>query len=351
MSRVSYNWLGQSGLRASNICLGTMNFGKHEGGRPSCNQDDAHAILDHYAEAGGNFIDVADVYQAGDAETIIGNWLIKQKRERFIIATKCGRIWDKTDPNSVGLSRKHILESIDGSLKRLQTDYVDIFFTHVWHDRTPLEETLSALNDLVREGKVRYLGVSNVKGWQLQKIVDICKYNHWQPVICLQQQYSILCRSTEFELTDVCKTEGVGLLPWSPLKGGWLSGKIQAGSTGAVPGSRMEWARGRAHHSHPDFDWFKNNKQVWSILAMLEELAKKHDRSVPQIAVRWLLQKPTVPSVVIGPRTISHLQDIVSAASPDWHLSTDEMKLLDDVSTIPQPYPYDYIELFNKECQ
>lgn len=327
-----------------------MNFGKHEGGRPSCSKDEAHAILDCYAEAGGNFIDTADVYQAGDAERIVGTWINKQQRDKFIIATKCGRIWDKNNPNSVGLNRKHIIDSIDRSLERLQTSYIDIFYTHVWHDGTPIEETMSALNDLVRQGKIRYLGVSNVKGWQLQKIADICKYHNWQPVICLQQQYSILCRSIEYELTDVCKNEGIGLLPWSPLKGGWLSGKLKPGSQEAVPGSRMEWAKGRANHSHPDYDWFKDNKQVWNVLETMAQLAKKHERSVPQIAVRWLLQKPVVPSVVVGPRSIGHLRDIMYAAT-GWQLEPDEIKLLDDVSAIPQPYPYDYIDLFNKECQ
>ncbi|ELU14122.1 hypothetical protein CAPTEDRAFT_157900 [Capitella teleta] len=342
VSKMAYNFLGPSGLKVSNLCLGTMLFGPSKAGRPSCTESESHALMDRYVELGGNFIDTADMYQNGVSEEIIGRWLKKQKRESLVLTTKFGRTMDSKNPNCKGGSRKHIMSSIEKSLKRLQTAYIDIYMMHLPDDGCPLEETLSALNDLVRDGRVRYLALSNAKGWQLQKAVEMSRYRNWEKIICIESQYSLLCRSPEWEVLDVCKHEGLGFLPWSPLKGGWLSGKMKRE---APPGedSRVGWASaksGRAHHSHPSWAFFNESEQAWSTIDKVQEIAARHDRSIPQVALRWLLQKPCVPSVVIGPRTIEHLESNMAAAS-GWVLSADEMAELDAVSDPHPPYPYD----------
>jgi aryl-alcohol dehydrogenase-like predicted oxidoreductase len=192
-------------------------------GRPGqTDEAESHALLDQFVAAGGNFIDTADVYQNGLSEEIIGTWLSKKQelRHRLVIATKVCGIMDSS-PNARGLTRHHIMNGIEGSLKRLRTDYIDIYQTHCWDAGTPIEETLHALNDLVRCGKVRYVGVSNVTGWQLQKIVSLNRAFGYPDLITLQPQYSLLCRSTEWELIEPCLNEGIGIIPWSPLKGYW----------------------------------------------------------------------------------------------------------------------------------
>lgn len=347
MASMPYNWLGNSGLKISSICLGTMTFGEHPQGRPGCNEEESHKILDRFVELGGNFIDTADLYINGVSETIIGNWLKKQttlKRENVILATKGGKCqFDPKDPNCFGSSRHNIIARVNDSLKRLQTDYIDLYYIHCWDDGTPVEEMLSALNFLVNQGKIHYLAMSNTKGWQLQKIIEVTKQNNYAPILALQQQYSLLCRSTEWEVVEVCRNEGLGLLPWSPLKGGWLTGKITR--EGAPEDCRVGWASGRAHHSHPDFAWFKDNNQVFDVLDKCKEIADKKGRTVPQVAQRWLLQQKVVPSIVIGVRSLAQLEDSMGTVS--FELTDQEMKELTEISAIPAPYPYDYIPMGN----
>jgi len=342
MGSVTYNYLGKSGLKVSNICLGTMTFGEHPQGRPGCDEKEAHAIMDRFIELGGNFIDTADMYQNGLSETIVGNWLKTKERSSIILATKCGKLKDANDPNTLGASRHNILTCVQNSLKRLQTDYIDIFYVHVWDSGTPVEETLSTLNDLVRAGKIHYIAMSNTKGWQLQKMVEISKQRGWDSIIALQQQYSLLCRSVEWEVSEVCRNEGISLLPWSPLKGGWLSGKIRRGMSAPEPESRVGWSAGRAHHSHPDWAWFSSNEQAWGILDKVEEITNQTGKTVAQVALRWLLQKYEVPSVVIGVRTMAQFEDNIGAAA-GWSLTQEQISILDEASAIPAPYPYDYI--------
>ncbi|VDI65996.1 Hypothetical predicted protein [Mytilus galloprovincialis] len=221
-SCVEYTHVGKSGLKVSNVCLGTMTFGKnhdHPNARlQKINEEKSHKLLDRYVELGGNFLDTANVYCLGQSEQIIGTWLKKQKRDNIVVASK---VWFQMgmEPNSVGLSRRHIIKSCEDSLERLQTDYIDLYQTHLWDDATPIEETMRTLDDLVRCGKVRYIGACNLVGWQMQKVVDLTKYMGLTPLISLQQQYNLLTRHSEFEEFQVCKNEGLGVLPWSPLKG------------------------------------------------------------------------------------------------------------------------------------
>ncbi|XP_064615475.1 1-deoxyxylulose-5-phosphate synthase YajO-like [Liolophura sinensis] len=346
--RVLYNYLGNSGLKVSNICLGTMTFGQIPNGRPSnINEQDSHAVMDKYAEMGGNFLDTADIYQTGLSEQIVGTWLKKQDRGKYVVATKVRGSMDPSNPNAVGLSRKHIMSSIEKSLERLQTDYVDLYQIHVWDSGTPLDETLLALNDLVRAGKVRYLGASNICGWQLQKIADYSKFmglNRW---VSLQQHYCLLNRESEFDVFDVCAQEGVGIIPWSPLKGGLLSGKYKRDAQ-VNTSSRLAWVaedaklRGKYAQSHPTLQKFFDSDQFWKILGVVEDVAKEQGRSAAQVSLKWLLQQKNVPSVIIGATNIKQLEENM-AAGEDWNLTPEQLGALNAVSDIEYPYPFETI--------
>jgi aryl-alcohol dehydrogenase-like predicted oxidoreductase len=321
-------------------------------GRPGqTDEAESHALLDQFVAAGGNFIDTADVYQNGLSEEIIGTWLSKKQelRHRLVIATKVCGIMDSS-PNARGLTRHHIMNGIEGSLKRLRTDYIDIYQTHCWDAGTPIEETLHALNDLVRCGKVRYVGVSNVTGWQLQKIVSLNRAFGYPDLITLQPQYSLLCRSTEWELIEPCLNEGIGIIPWSPLKGGLLTGKFSKNQKQDPSSSRVAWVDHnpgeRASQSHPSFENYSQSQGYWELMDALDLVAKKHEATQAQVAIAWLLQKPGVSSVIIGARTSQQLAENIHSAFVN--LNFEEMQLLDEKSFIPPPYPYEMIERLNK---
>ena len=232
---MDYRYLGQTGLKVSELCLGAMTFGRESPEQVS------YQMLDSFKEIGGNFIDTADVYGQGLSETILGRWLKNQIRDDFVIATKV-RFGMGVGPNDLGLSRKHILSSVDASLKRLDTDYIDLYQIHGWDPGTPLGETLQTLDGLVQVGKVRYIGASNITAWQLQKAVDLSRINGWEPFSCLQPLYNLLDREIELDIVPVCLNEGVGMIPWSPLRGGWLTGKYHRGMSGPLEGTRVEEA-------------------------------------------------------------------------------------------------------------
>jgi len=290
-------------------------------------------MLDKYFSYGGNFIDTADIYGNGASEKCLGDWLSKHNREDLIIATKArGRVGPA--PNDAGLSRKHIIAALEKSLKLLQTPYVDLYQAHTWDAATPIEETLTTLNDLVRSGKVRYIGASNFTGWQLQKAVDVAKYMGLEKFICFQPQYHLLCRSTEYELLPVCINEGLGVICWSPLAGGILSGKYKRGEK-PVDG-RAAWANaaGWKHTSLTHHD----NERTWKIIDTLGAISEETKHSYAQIALRWLLQKPGVTCPIVGARTLEQLEDNLGAAF--FSLSDTHMSLLDSVSQPDIPYPY-----------
>jgi aryl-alcohol dehydrogenase-like predicted oxidoreductase len=325
---MEYRFLGKTGLRVSEFCLGAMYFGKES------SEDESLLFMDYYLEAGGNFIDTADVYGMGISEEVVGRWLKTKTRTDVIVATKV-RYPMGDGPNDAGVSRKHIIEGLEASLKRLDTDYIDLYQVHCWDEKTPLEETLSTLDMLVHSGKVRYIGASNHTGWQLQKALDTSRYMRWEGYVSMQPQYNLLCRQTEWELIPVCINEGVGIIPWSPLRGGWLSGKYRRGMEAPPSGSRIEAAtqkgRGEAWDNY-------DNEYTWQVIDVLLEVAEEAGCSPAQVALRWLLQRPGVTAPILGPRTIDHLKDNLEAST--WSLNEDQMTRLNEVSDVPLPSPY-----------
>jgi aryl-alcohol dehydrogenase-like predicted oxidoreductase len=328
---VEYRFMGTTGLRVSELCLGAMTFGRE------ADEGVSREIMDRFMEAGGNFIDTADVYSQGGSEEVVGRWLTGKPRDSLVIATKV-RFPMGSGPNDVGLSRKHIMAGVDASLRRLRTDYIDLYQVHCWDDVTPLEETLGTLHMLVQSGKVRYIGASNHSGWQLQQAVDLSKHNHWEPYTCLQPQYNLLCRSTEWELVPVCRREGLGIIPWSPLRGGWLSGKYRRDMQAPPQGTRVAIAEERGWSE----SWSAyNNERTWQIVDTLLDVAREIGREPAQVAINWLLRKPGVTAPIIGARNLEQLESNLGAAG--WALDEARAARLDDVSDPGQPYPYDFI--------
>ena len=325
---MNYRQMGRTGLRVSELCLGAMTFGRES------TEEDSIKILDRFIDGGGDFIDTADVYSDGTSEEILGRWLKGKNRDDLVIATK---VRFRTGPgtNDIGLSRKHILAGIENSLRRLGTDYVDIYQIHMWDPATPIEETLAALNSLVQAGKVRYLGASNVAGYQLQKAIDISRANGWEPFTCLQPLYNLLDRSIEWELLPVCRAEGVGVIPWSPLRGGWLSGKYRRGMSGPPAGTRIEDAEKEG--------WGERGSEyatdrTWNVIDALLAVAEEVSKTPAQVALNWMLTRPGITSPILGVRTMAHLEDNLGATG--WALSAKQMDRLNHASDLARPYPY-----------
>lgn len=317
--------MGKTGLRVSDLCLGAMTFGN------GADEQQSHGILDRFVEAGGNFIDTANVYGRGISEDIVGRWLQGKKRDDLVIATKV-RFAMGEGPNDIGLSRKHILSSVEASLRRLGTDYIDLYQVHAWDARTPLEETLSTLDELVRKGWVRYIGASNFRAWQLQKAIYISRHHGWEPFSCLQPQYNLLCRATEFELLPLCEHEGLGIIPWSPLRGGWLSGKYRRGMDAPPENTRVA-------SSGPD-NWNRHNtEQTWQVLDELFLIAEETSKTAAQVALNWLLSRQAITAPIIGARSLAQLEENMGACG--WSLTPDQVTRLDQASAVPVSYPYD----------
>ncbi len=326
---MQYRYLGRTGLKVSELCLGAMTFGRESSEEESCQ------MLDHFVEAGGNFIDTANVYSQGASEEILGRWLNGKRRDDFVIATKV-RFSMGSGANDLGLSRKHILSAVEASLRRLNSPYIDLYQVHMWDPGTLLEETLDTLHQLVQSGKVRYLGASNYAGYQLQKAIDLSRQQGWEPFSCLQPLYNLLDRSFEWELSPVCQAEGVGVIPWSPLRGGWLSGKYQRGMSAPPPDTRIEQAAKQG--------WSESwnayaNERTWQVIDTLLAIAAEMQKTPAQAALKWLLQKPVVTAPILGARTLAHLEDNLGATG--WSLTDEQMERLDQASTLPLPYPYE----------
>ncbi|GAB3230576.1 aldo/keto reductase [Glycomyces halotolerans] len=326
---MEYRYLGRTGMKVSELCLGAMHFGE------ATDEQSAHRILDAFTEAGGTFIDTADAYGRGVSESILGSWLKGRDRDQLVVATK---VYGRMDegPNDTGLSRKHILSAVEASLRRLQTDYIDVYYTHVFDDAAPLEEVLSALDVLVTSGKVRYLGASNVTGWQLQKAVDLSQAHGWARYEALQPLYNLIDRETEWELMAVCRNEGIGVMPWSPLKAGWLSGRIARGTEAPPAGSRV--ADGGS------WEEMSTDERVLRILDAVHAVAAEAGKTVPQVALRWLLHSDPVTAPIIGPRTMDHLTDNLGATG--WDLTDEQLTTLTEASEKPKVYPYDVLDRF-----
>lgn len=258
--------LGRTGLRVSELCLGTMTFTKDD-------EPGAHRILDTFTEAGGTFLDTADAYGRGVSEEVLGGWLKGRDRDGLVIATKVALPMGE-GANEAGLSRKHIIASVEASLRRLGTDYIDLYQTHVWDYKTPIEETLGTLDTLVKAGKVRYLGASNVSPGQLQRALDVADRRGWEPYVCLQPIYNLLAREVEWELLPLSEAAGVGVIPYSPLQGGWLTGKYQRGMTSVPPGSRESHGDGESWRG-------RDNEETWRVVEAVRAIATEAQRTLP----------------------------------------------------------------------
>jgi aryl-alcohol dehydrogenase-like predicted oxidoreductase len=329
---MEYRQLGRTGLRVSELCLGAMTFGRES------TEETSIQMLDRFVEAGGNFIDTADVYSEGLSEEILGRWLQGQDRDALVIATKV-RFRMGPGTNDIGLSRKHILAAVEGSLRRLHTDYIDLYQVHMWDPNTPLEETLGTLGSLVQSGKVRYLGASNFSGWMLQKAIDASRQHGWEAFASLQPLYNLLDRSAEWELLRVCAHEGVGVIPWSPLRGGWLTGKYRRGMQAPISGTRVDTATEKGWSE----EWKAYaNERTWHLIDVLLALAEETGKTPAQVALNWVLQQPTITAPIIGARNLEQLEDNLGAAG--WELEADLLQRLEDASAVDLPYPYDWLE-------
>jgi len=330
-----YKMLGNSGLKVSEVCMGAMTFGRET------SKADSLKMLDIFTEPGGNFIDTANVYSEGLSEEILGEWLKEQKRDELVIATKV-RFPMGRKPNQSGLGRKHIAESVEASLKRMRTDYVDILYAHAWDDNTPLEETLETFSDLVRQGKIRYAAVSNYGARHIQKAADLSHFKGYTPYIALQAKYNLMVRSAEWELLPACEENGLGFVVWGPLFGGWLSGRYHR-EMNKPPAGRIKEAE--------KHDWFEkwsryNTETTWAIIDKVTEIARRLGKSPAQVSLNWLLNKSNVSSVILGASKINHLEDNLGCLG--WSLGEEDMATLDAVSDTDKPYPYDFLEMAKK---
>jgi len=335
---MKYKPLGKSGLLVSELCLGAMVFG--EEGFRGTDQKTAEKIIHKFLDAGGNHIDTANVYANGRSEQIVGT-AIKDRRDQVILATKVRFSMGK-GPNDQGLSSYHMLQSVEDSLRRLQTETIDLLYAHCWDPITPLEETLRAFDDLVASGKVRYVGVSNFKAWQLMKALALCDANGWARFIAAQYQYSLVERNIEREFSDLCLSEGLGLTPWGPLGGGFLSGKYQ-------PGDKPDEGRLSMMADETEEAWHRrSNERNWNILRVVDEISKAHQATHSQIALAWLMRQPAVSSVIIGVRTLDQLDDNLAACRIS--LAEEELERLHQVSKPEEHYPYRFIELYGSRA-
>jgi aryl-alcohol dehydrogenase-like predicted oxidoreductase len=327
---MEYRPLGRSGCAVSNLALGTMTFGAES------EESVAHAQLDRFVEAGGTLVDTADVYARGESEQIIGRWFASRPAdvtEPVVLATK-GRFPMDEFPNGAGLSARHLTRALDASLKRLGLDSVDLYQAHAFDPWTPLEETLRTLDGFIRAGKIRYYGLSNFTGWQLTKAVHLARELGVAAPVSLQPQYSLLVREIEWEIVPAALDAGLGLLPWSPLGGGWLSGKYRrderpSGSTrlGEDPDRGMEaWER-------------RGTERTWDVIDAVQDVADARGRSMAEVALAWVTNRPAVTSTILGARTVEQLDTNLRAA--DLRLTDDETAALDAASDLhAADYPY-----------
>ena len=328
---MEYRTLGRSGCAVSTYALGTMTFGAET------DEAGSHDQLDAFVEAGGTLVDVADVYAAGASEEIVGRWLSARPADvsdRVVLATK-GRFATGPDRNDAGLSRRHLRRALEASLRRLGVEHVDLYQVHAWDPITPLEETLRFLDDAVAAGLIGYVGLSNVTAWQLQKAVDVAAFRGWSVPVTLQPQYNLLVREIELEIVPACLSEGLGLLPWSPLGGGWLTGKYvreqrPAGATrlGEDPERGMEgWGRR------------SGSPRTWAVVDAVREVAEDRGTSMAVVALAWVHDRPAVTSVILGARTTAQLRQNLGAGGTPPEAAEDGR--LDEVSAPPVgDYPY-----------
>lgn len=322
---MQYVNLGKTGLKVSRLCLGMMTYGSKTWRQWILDEEEAKPFVGRALEAGINFFDTADVYSLGESERITGSLLrhFGVKRENVVVATKVhGQM--SNDPNDRGLSRKHILDSIDKSLKRLQMDYVDLYQIHRWDYNVPIEETMEALNDVVRAGKARYIGASSMFAWQFAKALHISEKHGWARFVSMQNHYNLVYREEEREMIPLCRDEGIGLIPWSPMARGFFAGDRQRGGGGTTTRSKSDPFAGELYFREEDF----------IVAERVQEIARERGVTGPQIALAWLLNKPYITAPIIGATKMEHLNQAIAAL--EIQLSHEEIKRLEEVY---RPHP------------
>ncbi len=327
---MDYRTLGATGCAVSNLCLGTMTFGSET------DEAGSHEQLDRFVAAGGTLLDTADVYSAGVSEEIIGRWFANRPADvtdAVVLATK-GRFPMAKEPNGVGLSARHLTRALDASLTRLGLETVDLYQVHAFDPWTPMEETLRTLDGFVRSGKIRYYGLSNFTGWQLTKIVHLAKALNLAPPVTLQPQYSLIVREIEWEIVPAALDAGLGLLPWSPLGGGWLSGKYRRGER-PTGDTRLGDNPNRGMEAYDR----RGTDRTWNIVEAVQQVAEQTGVSMAEVALSWVTDRPGVTSTILGCRTLEQLEANLKAA--DLHLSTEQVAALDEASDLAATdYPY-----------
>ncbi len=332
---MNHRRLGNSGLLVTDIALGTMLF--NEQGARGTPEEESIEMVHRYLDYGGNHIDTANVYASGASEEVIGKALQGGKRQNVILATKV-RFNGGLGHNSEGLSRQSIAQNVEASLRRLQTDVIDLYYAHCWDPFTPLDETLRAFDDLISAGKVRYIGVSNFKAWQVMKALNLSDSHGWSRFVAAQYQYSLIERHIEYEFMDLFQQEGIGIVPWGPLGGGFLSGKYKRGE-------RPTAGRISTTPDHDEEAWERrNHDRNWQVIDAVGQVAEARSVTYTQVALAWLRANPLVSSVIIGARTLQQFEDNMAAASVN--LTPEEMALLSAAAPPPEMYPYRMIDLY-----
>lgn len=336
LSLDQYRLLGRSGVRVSPISLGAMTFGTDWGW--GADRDEVARILDTYLDRGGNFVDTADVYTGGTSERLLGE-LLGERRERVVLATKYTSSTDPDDPNAGGNSRRNMVRSVEASLRRLDTDYIDLLYLHAWDGTTPVEEVLRGMDDLVRSGKVVYVGLSDVPAWQASRMQAIADLRGWAPIVALQIEYSLAQRTVERDLVPMAAELGMGVVPWSPLASGVLTGKYTradlAGThNGSGPtGTRRDVAEGNGALT----------ERTIGIAEVVGAVASELGVTPAQVAIAWTLHNPAVTAPIIGARTTQQLTDNLGAL--DVTLPDAQLARLDEASTIERGFPHDFLAL------
>jgi aryl-alcohol dehydrogenase-like predicted oxidoreductase len=338
MSLNHYRLLGRSGLRVSPLCLGTMTFGADWGW--GADEADARRLFDTYVDAGGNFLDTANIYTDGSSETLLGRFAAG-RRDRLVIASKYSLNPFPGDPNGGGNHRKALMQSVEASLRRLGTDYLDLLYLHIWDGTTPVDEVMRGFDDLVRAGKLLYAGISDTPAWQVARMQTLAELRGWAPLVALQIEYSLAQRTVERELVPMAAGLGLSVLAWSPLAMGILTGKYtradleraRAQGSGNTPGG--DGGRGAVAYSHAMFD-----ERTLAIAEVVKTVSGETGHSAAQVALAWLLQRPDAPIPIIGARTPQQLQDNLGAL--DVRLDADQLQRLDGVSAVALGFPHDF---------
>ncbi|QHT61679.1 aldo/keto reductase [Paenibacillus lycopersici] len=324
---MQYRRLGRSGLAVSELCLGTMTFGN------TTNETDSITMMHDFLDRGGNFLDTANVYVQGRSEEIVGK-AIKNRRSEVVLASKV-RMMTGEHPNSGGVSRKHIMDAIDASLKRLDTDYLDLYQVHVWDQATPIEETLRTLDDLISAGKVRYIGCSNFFAWQLMKSLAVSDRDRYARFVSIQPQYSLVSREMDREMLSLCLEENVGIIPWAPLGGGFLTGRY----------TREEPTSGRLTSKQGESSWaLRNTDKNFAILEAVQAAAKELDKTPAQVALAWLLRREGITSPIFGASTLAQYEENMGAVG--WAMPESVWNRLNEASALPSEYPNRFIAKF-----